>query len=90
MMFIENRIPFAPIMTGGELLELPHLMERGAIEQYELPDGGVVACPGSLFREQSGVPLAAPRLGEHNHDVFVGELGLPESQLADLQRQGTV
>ena len=46
MMFIENRIPFAPIMTGGELLELPHLMERGAIEQYELPDGGVVACPG--------------------------------------------
>ena len=90
MMFIENRIPFAPIMTGSELLELPHLVERGAIEQYELPGGGFVAGPGNLFREQSGVRLAAPRLGEHNDDVFVGELGRAESEPADLQRQGAV
>ena len=90
MMFIENRIPFAPVMTGSELLELPHLVERGAIEQYELPGGGSVAGPGGLFRERSGVRSATPRLGEHNHDVFVGELGLAESDIADLQRQGAV
>jgi formyl-CoA transferase len=32
----------------------------------------------------------APQLGEHNHEVFVGELGLSEVEFEELQKAGVI
>ena len=32
----------------------------------------------------------APLIGEHNEEIYVGELGLDKAQMAQLKEQGTV
>ena len=33
---------------------------------------------------------AGPRKGEHNRDILVGELGLSEQELAELEKDGVI
>jgi hypothetical protein len=52
-----------------------------------------VRVPGAAFRSSPvlfAVTSAAPRLGEHNHEVFVEELGHTADELAAWRDDGLV
>jgi crotonobetainyl-CoA:carnitine CoA-transferase CaiB-like acyl-CoA transferase len=54
---------------------------------------GDVRMPGAPFKSEPpmlAITRAAPRLGEHNEEVFVGELGHESGELAAWREDGLV
>src|SRR5713226_8674698 len=70
----KRRIPFAPVNTMQQLSENEHLSERKFFELLEQPGMGTIKVPGMPSR-YARTPWAlrrpAPRLGEHNEEIFV-------------------
>ncbi|WP_225993976.1 CaiB/BaiF CoA-transferase family protein [Actinomadura rudentiformis] len=67
--------------------EHPHLAGRGSYELTELPWAGTIPLPTLPFRrmgQPTWLTRRPPTLGEHNHEVLVGELGLSEETYAGL------
>ena len=85
---------FTPINTPAEVLEDPQLQARGFF--VEPQDGhldGPLPYPGAPYK-LSKTPWrmthSAPWPGEHNAEVYKGELGLTEEQLSTLAYQGVI
>jgi CoA:oxalate CoA-transferase len=70
----------------------PHIRARGFFGAVVHPVLGSFAQPGSPFMVDGkrAAPRPAPLLGQHNHEVFCGELGLTASELAALAAEGVV
>jgi crotonobetainyl-CoA:carnitine CoA-transferase CaiB-like acyl-CoA transferase len=69
----ENRIPFAPINTMQSLYTSEHLRERHFFVELEQPGIGRLRLPGMPSRYGNScwaIRRPAPRLGEHNREVF--------------------
>ncbi|MBV8772523.1 MAG: CoA transferase [Deltaproteobacteria bacterium] len=69
----EHRIPFAPINTMESLYASEHLRERHFFVELEQPGIGVLRLPGMPSRFSNScwaIRRPAPRLGEHNREVF--------------------
>jgi len=84
----------APVNTPQDVLENRQLRERGFFQEVEHPElGSVIAYPGPPYRLH-GTPARIwrrpPRLGEHNRQVYLGELGLTEEELAALAGAGII
>ncbi len=81
-----------PISTSKDLLNEPHWKERGFWEEIEHPVAGKLTYPGAPFKMaetpwQASRP--APRLGEHNAEVF-GELEYAKEDLVRLRESGVI
>ena len=70
--------------------EAPDLGARGFFQEIEHPAAGRLTYPGPPFRMEAMPWQAAraPLLGEHNEQVYCGELGLSREELADLRAGG--
>ena len=82
-----------PVYNSAEIVEDPHFLEREDILEIDDPELGHTRMLGVVpkFSETPGsVEHAGPRLGEHNHQIYGGWLGLSESALEDLSRQGII
>jgi crotonobetainyl-CoA:carnitine CoA-transferase CaiB-like acyl-CoA transferase len=90
---LERRIMLAPCNDAREILEQPQLRHRELFTTIEYPEfGAAVEHPDFFARSNScriGVRSRAPKIGEHNAEIF-GELGVSESDLATLARDGVV
>jgi crotonobetainyl-CoA:carnitine CoA-transferase CaiB-like acyl-CoA transferase len=89
----EHRIPFAPINTMRSLYESEHLRERNFFVAVEQPGLGELRLPGmpsQYGKINWAIRRLAPRLGEHNEEIFCGELGLAAERLTALRRAGIV
>jgi crotonobetainyl-CoA:carnitine CoA-transferase CaiB-like acyl-CoA transferase len=88
----EERSGIAPVFTIPEVLEQPHLRERGAIRELDDPRGVTLTYPGPPFRSAEGEweLRPAPRLGEHNAAVYEELLELSGADLARLRAAGVV
>jgi len=88
-----NKVPAAAVRELGEVVEDPHLHQRGALQRIAHPQLGEVVVPHSPLRFR-GTPLApltpSPALGAHNSEIYCGWLGLSEGQLADLRSAGVL
>ena len=79
------------VQSPQQVVESPHLAERGFFVELEHPDPevGRLKYPGAGFFMDGKNPVqtgrAAPRLGEHNTQVFCGELGLSTEELGLLR-----
>ena len=77
-----------------ENLDDPHWEDRGFFWDGEVPGvDGTVRYPGAPYRfTRSPVRLRRrpPLVGEHNHEVYVGELGLTSEELRGLLESGVV
>jgi len=88
----EERSGLSPVFTIPEVLEQPHLRERGSLRQLDDPRGVELTYPGPPFRPgEGGWELRpAPRLGEHNAEVYGELLGLTGRDLARLRAAGVI
>jgi crotonobetainyl-CoA:carnitine CoA-transferase CaiB-like acyl-CoA transferase len=82
-----------PVNTMDEVLASPQLAARGFFTQVDHPDTGPLTYPGApceLSRTPFLVARPAPRLGEHNEEVFCGRLGVSREDLVRLRACGAV
>jgi CoA:oxalate CoA-transferase len=86
------RVPIAFVHALGDLLESEHLRAREYFQEVEHPLAGRRTYPGPPFRmgEVEWRAGRAPLLGEHNREVYCGELGLGAGDLARLRAAGVV
>ena len=87
------RILVGMVLDTGDVVNDPHLAERDFFHKYEHPVAGEVVHPGAPFK-MSATPWAlhrpAPLLGQHNSDVYCGELGISSDALRQLRDQEIV
>ena len=77
------------VQTPTQVVESPHLEERGFFVELEHPETGALKYPGPGFfidgENSMEAARPAPRLGEHNVEIFGGELGLSLRELGLLR-----
>jgi crotonobetainyl-CoA:carnitine CoA-transferase CaiB-like acyl-CoA transferase len=85
---------FAPVTTVEEVAQSEHLRSRDYFRPMEHPElGRSFLYPGPFAKfHESPVTyrLRPPMVGEHNRDIYAGELGLGENELAGLARKGII
>jgi benzylsuccinate CoA-transferase BbsE subunit/naphthyl-2-methylsuccinate CoA transferase subunit len=91
---VARRILLFPVATPADILANPQLRARRYWEDVAHPDlEAPVTFPGA-FVEASATPVRrrrlAPKLGEHNTEIYVDELGLTPAELGRLRRIGAI
>jgi crotonobetainyl-CoA:carnitine CoA-transferase CaiB-like acyl-CoA transferase len=80
-----------PVSNARDILGDPHLKDREFWQAVDQSLFGIpVNYPGMFARFSQTPPLgfrSAPRLGEHNADIYEGELGLKRAEVAQLQEE---
>ena len=92
---VERRIVMFPVATQGDILRHPQLEARDYFQEVSHPElDDTVRYPGLFVKdiegERVGLRRRPPLIGEHNQEVFQGELGLTVEELAALKAQGAV
>ena len=96
-MALEHRIPLAPVRGFDEVRDDPSLATL--FTEIDRPDTGPVAVPGPPYalsgpgshpEPAEGSPRPAPALGQHNSEVYCGELGFTAEEVAQLYRAGII
>ncbi len=86
-------VPAGPVLDAKELVEEPHLQERGLFEMVTHPETGTHPYVGMYARfskTPGSIRMPAPCLGEHNQYVFGELLGLSTEEMAQLEEQGII
>jgi crotonobetainyl-CoA:carnitine CoA-transferase CaiB-like acyl-CoA transferase len=77
------------VQSPQQVVESPHLAERGFFVELDHPEVGPLQYAGSGFfmdgENAMQTTRAAPRLGEHNAEILGGELGLSMRELGLLR-----
>ncbi|WP_407121394.1 CaiB/BaiF CoA transferase family protein [Bradyrhizobium sp. STM 3561] len=76
-----------------DLLKDPHLRSRAYLQEVERAFIGLHPQPSMPIREGGGphsIRTAAPTLGQHNREILSELLGLSESEIAELAREGII
>ena len=83
-------IPCGAVQDTVEVMNDPHLMERGMLAEVQHPVVGSFVMPGCPVRlEDSPVQVtAAPVLGQHNEEVYAEMLGYTPEQVRQLKERG--
>ncbi|MCI0864295.1 MAG: hypothetical protein J4N69_08670, partial [Chloroflexi bacterium] len=93
---LDRRILLFPVATPSALQGHPQLEARGFFKELDHPELGVaVQYPGAFIKSGDGGDIAGlyrrpPLIGEHNADIFQGELGLSGAELDSLKRSGVI
>ncbi|HLI26518.1 MAG TPA: CoA transferase [Chloroflexota bacterium] len=86
---VERRILAYPVATAADHLADPQLAARGFWQEVAHPEwGATLRYPGPFARFGAGtctIRRPAPRIGEHNLEIYEGELGLRRADVARLQ-----
>jgi CoA:oxalate CoA-transferase len=87
------KIPVAEVRNAVEVMNDPHMHQRGMLQQIDHPSLGPVILPNSPLRLHGSdrvEPVPSPSLGEHNLVVYGEWLGLGPEGVEALQRAGAI
>ena len=76
-----------------EVVNDPHLHQRGMLRWVDHPVVGRIAAPNSPIRVQGNEPMELtlnPELGQDNDRVYGEWLGLDEDEIASLRAVGAI
>ena len=86
-------VPAGPVLRGPDLLADRHYSERGTFVTVDHPQVGPRWYPGLAWRMSATpgeVRSPAPTLGQHNHEVYRGLLGLAAQDIETLDAGGVI
>ena len=89
----EYRIPCAPVRNAAEVMNDPHMHQRGMLEQVDHPELGPIVVPSTPLRLHGADKVEtrpSPTIGQHNAEIYSGWLGLPPAEIAGLQAAGAI
>ncbi|MER5878584.1 formyl-CoA transferase [Streptomyces sp. NPDC060235] len=87
-----ENIPCGPILSTREIIEDSSLAANEMVVEVEHPERGSYVTVGNPLKlSDSPVEItASPLLGEHNAEIFIGELGLGDEELRLLKSTGVI
>jgi crotonobetainyl-CoA:carnitine CoA-transferase CaiB-like acyl-CoA transferase len=91
--FAEAEAAIAPIYSIEDIVRDPQYLARETITRVPHPKLGSILMQNVIPRlsETPGrIDHAGPELGEHNEEIYLGELGLSRQELADLDEADVV
>ncbi len=89
----QAEIPAGPVLDARELVEEPHLNERGFFETVTHPETGThpyIGMYARFSRTPGSIRMPAPCLGEHNRYVLGEMLGMSEEEISELEELGII
>jgi formyl-CoA transferase len=88
----EVGIPCGAVFDSQDILNDPHLRERGMVATVEHPTRGEITMPTCAVQlDDSPLDLKpAPLLGQHNAEVYQDLLGLSPEAVKDLEKEGVI
>ena len=87
------RYPIAPVYTTEELVNNPHYRERGFFVEIEHPVAGKLTYPGAPSKMSTAghaIRRAAPLQGQHNEEIYCGQLKYSKQDINTLRRNGII
>lgn len=91
---IKYRIMLYPISNAADLLESPQLAYREFWTEVEHPElNNTIRYPGKWANNSETPPRIsrrAPLIGEHNEEIYSGELGMSAKSLDQLKQSGVI
>ena len=88
-----KRIPWGPVNSMAEVMELQHLKERDFFVEAEHPEAGNLTYPGApckFSRTTWAIRRPAPLLGQHNEDIYCNQLGYTKKELVEMYKAGII
>jgi crotonobetainyl-CoA:carnitine CoA-transferase CaiB-like acyl-CoA transferase len=89
----QHEVSFSPIYDIADVFADPHFRERQMIIPVPDEDFGQVQMQNvipRMSRTPGTVWRTGPDIGQHNHDVYLSELGLSETEQARLREAGII
>jgi formyl-CoA transferase len=90
---VAAQVPVCRAFSIGDIFADPHYAARGDIVLVDDPTIGPVKMQGvypRLSRTPGAIRRGAPRLGEHNREIYQGVLGLADEEVESLARDGVI
>lgn len=92
-LLMKHRVPCAPVRDLDEVVNDPHLHERGALQWQEHPELGRIPVQASPLRFAGSDPLAilpSRKLGADNDAIYGDWLGLSPAERERLKQEGVI
>jgi len=91
---VQRKMTLYPVQDVADIASDPHLKERGFWEGLEHPElKGQVLYPNPPFilsEELRKGERRAPLIGEHNEEIYRGELEIPREEMVKLKELGAI
>ena len=87
------KIPAAAVRDAVEVMNDPHMHERGMLQRIDHPALGPIIVPNSPLRLHGSdpvKPVPSPSLGQHNKQIYGDWLGLSPRQMEGLRQAGVI
>ncbi|MFI8067430.1 formyl-CoA transferase [Streptomyces sp. NPDC086033] len=87
-----HNIPCGPILSPKEIIEDTSLADNDMIVEVEHPQRGTFTTVGNPLKlsDSPTTITTPPLLGQHNEDIYIGELGLGDEELRLLRSGGVI
>jgi crotonobetainyl-CoA:carnitine CoA-transferase CaiB-like acyl-CoA transferase len=90
----ELGLPWGAIRSMDEIIDDQHLQDRSFFVEVSHPELGrsfIYPGPAAMYSQSPWrISRRAPLIGEHNAEIFCGELGLSKAELTVLAESGVV
>jgi len=90
---VAAQVPVCRAFSIRDIFRDPHYAARGDIVEVDDPTIGPVkmqAVYPRFSRTPGAIRRGAPRLGEHNREIYQGVLGIGDDELESLRRDGVI
>lgn len=92
-LLMRHHVPCAPVRTLDEVVNDPHMLERGMLQWIDHPELGRIVVQGSPMNYEGAPRMPhrpSARLGEDNNEVLGGWLDLSTTEIERLAAEGVI